>query len=254
MGKTISSKEFYNLMRSGASTKTSQINANEYIEFFKPFLENNQDVLHVEISSGLSGSYNSAMLAKSILEEEYPNNKITIIDSLAASAGYGLLVTTAAKLRDNNYSFDELVDWINDNKLNLHHWFYSTDLSYYVKGGTITQTAGFVGSLLNLCPLLNVDNKGKLVPRHKVVGKKRVMKRIVSQMKEFALNNLEYNGKCFISHADILDDAKEVAARIEEEFPNLEGKVEIFNIGTTIGSHTGPGTLALFFMGDTRNE
>lgn len=254
MGKTISSKEFYNLMRSGASTKTSQINANEYIEFFKSFLENNQDVLHVEISSGLSGSYNSAMLAKSILEEEYPNNKITIIDSLAASAGYGLLVTTAAKLRDNNYSFDELADWINDNKLNLHHWFYSTDLSYYVKGGRITQTAGFVGSLLNLCPLLNVDNKGKLVPRHKVVGKKRVMKRIVSQMKEFALNNLEYNGKCFISHADILDDAKEVAARIEEEFPNLEGKVEIFNIGTTIGSHTGPGTLALFFMGDTRNE
>ena len=252
MGKTISSKEFYDLMRNGTTTKTSQINANEYIEFFKPFLENNYDVLHVELSSGLSGSYNSAMLAKGILEEDYPNNKVIIIDSLAASAGYGLLMTYAAKFKDSGYSIDELSDWIDNNKLNLHHWFYSTDLSYYVKGGRITQTAGFVGSLLNLCPLLNVDSKGKLIPRHKVVGKKRVMKRIVNQMKEFASDKLEYSGKCFISHADILEDAKEVARRIEEDFPNLDGNVEIFNIGTTIGSHTGPGTLALFFMGDER--
>lgn len=254
MGKTISSKEFYDLMRNGTTTKTSQINANEYIEFFKPFLENNYDVLHVELSSGLSGSYNSAMLAKGILEEDYPNNKVIIIDSLAASAGYGLLMTYAAKFKDSGYSIDELSDWIDNNKLNLHHWFYSTDLSYYVKGGRITQTAGFVGSLLNLCPLLNVDSKGKLIPRHKVVGKKRVMKRIVNQMKEFASDKLEYSGKCFISHADILEDAKEVARRIEEDFPNLDGNVEIFNIGTTIGSHTGPGTLAVFFMGDERND
>ena len=254
MGKTISSKEFYDLMRNGTTTKTSQINANEYIEFFKPFLENNYDVLHVELSSGLSGSYNSAMLAKGILEEDYPNNKVIIIDSLAASAGYGLLMTYAAKFKDSGYSIDELSDWIDNNKLNLHHWFYSTDLSYYVKGGRITQTAGFVGSLLNLCPLLNVDSKGKLIPRHKVVGKKRVMKRIVNQMKEFASDKLEYSGKCFISHADILEDAKEVARRIEEDFPNLDGHVEIFNIGTTIGSHTGPGTLAVFFMGDERND
>ncbi|HHT55308.1 MAG TPA: DegV family protein, partial [Acholeplasma sp.] len=203
-------------------------------------------------SSGLSGSYNSAMIAKEILEEDYPNNKIIIIDSLAASAGYGLLMTYAAKFKDSGYSIDELSNWIDNNKLNLHHWFYSTDLSYYVKGGRITQTAGFVGSLLNLCPLLNVDSKGKLIPRHKVVGKKRVMKRIVNQMKEFASDKLEYSGKCFISHADILEDAKEVARRIEEDFPNLDGNVEIFNIGTTIGSHTGPGTLALFFMGDER--
>jgi DegV family protein with EDD domain len=254
MGKTISSKEFYDLMRNGATTKTSQINVNDYIEFFKSFLENNYDVLHVELSSGLSGSYNSAMLAKGILEEDYPNNKIIIIDSLAASAGYGLLMTYAAKFKDSGYSIDELSNWIENNKLNLHHWFYSTDLSYYVKGGRITQTAGFVGSLLNLCPLLNVDSRGKLIPRHKVVGKKRVMKRIVNQMKEFATDKLEYNGKCFISHADILEDAKEVARRIEEDFPNLDGNVEIFNIGTTIGSHTGPGTLAVFFMGDERND
>lgn len=254
MGKTISSKEFYDLMRNGATTKTSQINVNDYIEFFKSFLENNYDVLHVELSSGLSGSYNSAMLAKGILEEDYPNNKIIIIDSLAASAGYGLLMTYAAKFKDSGYSIDELSNWIENNKLNLHHWFYSTDLSYYVKGGRITQTAGFVGSLLNLCPLLNVDSKGKLIPRHKVVGKKRVMKRIVNQMKEFATDKLEYSGKCFISHADILEDAKEVARRIEEDFPNLDGNVEIFNIGTTIGSHTGPGTLAVFFMGDERND
>lgn len=254
MGITISSKDFYDKMRKGSSTKTSQVNASEYIDFFRPLLEQNKDVLHIELSSGLSGSYNSALIAKEMLSEEFPNNNLVIVDSLAASAGYGLFIDSVSKLRDQGLTLDETVKWIDANKLNLHHWFYSTDLSYYVKGGRITQTAGFVGTMLNLNPLLNVDNKGKLVPRHKVIGKKRVMNKIVDQMVQFAIDKKDYNGKCFISHADCLEDAKTVAAKIENLFPNLEGSVEIFNIGTTIGSHTGPGTLALFFFGDKRES
>lgn len=254
MGITISSKDFYDKMRKGSSTKTSQVNASEYIDFFRPLLEQNKDVLHIELSSGLSGSYNSALIAKEMLSEEFPNNNLVIVDSLAASAGYGLFIDSVSKLRDQGLTMEETVKWIDANKLNLHHWFYSTDLSYYVKGGRITQTAGFVGTMLNLNPLLNVDNKGKLVPRHKVIGKKRVMNKIVDQMVQFAIDKKDYNGKCFISHADCLEDAKTVAAKIENLFPNLEGSVEIFNIGTTIGSHTGPGTLALFFFGDKRES
>lgn len=254
MGITISSKDFYDKMRKGSSTKTSQVNASEYIDFFRPLLEQNKDVLHIELSSGLSGSYNSALIAKEMLSEEFPNNNLVIVDSLAASAGYGLFIDSVSKLRDQGLTMEETVKWIDANKLNLHHWFYSTDLSYYVKGGRITQTAGFVGTMLNLNPLLNVDNKGKLVPRHKVIGKKRVMNKIVDQMVQFAIDKKDYNGKCFISHADCLEDAKTVASKIESLFPNLEGSVKIFNIGTTIGSHTGPGTLALFFFGDKRES
>lgn len=254
LGKSISAKEFYDLMRNGATTKTSQVNVNEYIEFFSKHLDNGLDVLHIELSSGLSGSCNSAMLAKEMLKEKYPNNQVYVVDSLAASSGFGLLIDQLATLRDQGLSIEELYKWAEENKLKLHHWFYSTDLSYYVKGGRITQTAGFVGSILHLCPLLNVNDEGKLTPRFKIIGKKRVIKKIVSKMEEFAEDGLNYSGKCFISHADCLEDAKQVAESVESTFPNLNGKVEVFNIGTTIGSHTGPGTLALFFWGAQRDE
>lgn len=254
LGETISSKEFYDLMRKGANTKTSQININGYIEFFKPYLEKNLDVIHIELSSGLSGSINSAQMARDMLLEEYPDRKIVVIDSLAASAGFGLLVTKAANLKLANYSFDNLVAWIENNKLNVHHWFFSTDLSYYVKGGRITQTAGFVGTVLNINPLLNVSDEGKLIPRFKVIGKKRVIRNIVNKMVEFATNRINYNDICYITHADALDDANAVKALIESKFPNLKEEIKIFNIGTTIGSHTGPGTVALFFIGDKRDD
>ncbi|MDY0277753.1 MAG: DegV family protein [Acholeplasma sp.] len=254
LGLSLSSKDFYNMMREGAQTKTSQVNVSEYIDFFTPFLENGNDILHIELSSGLSGSFNSANVAANMLKEKFPNNKIIIIDSLAASAGYGLLIDKVAELRQSGLTIDEVSNWITSNRLKLHHWFYSTDLSYYVKGGRITQTAGFVGSILHLCPLLNVNDQGKLIPRFKVIGKKRVMDRIVLQMQKHADNGLAYDGKCFISHADCLEDALIVSKKVEDAFPNLNGKVEIFNIGTTIGSHTGPGTLALYFFGDERDE
>ncbi|VEU81160.1 DegV family protein [Haploplasma axanthum] len=254
LGQTIPYKDFYNLMRSGADTKTSQVNVDEFISFFEPFLKKGLDILHVSLSSGISSAFNSANIAQRILLESYPNRKIIIIDSLAASSGYGLLMDKIADQRDKNLPISQLQSWIEDNKLNLHHWFYSTDLSYYVKGGRITQAAGFIGSILRMCPLLNMNDKGMLIPRFKVVGKKRVMSKIVDKMIEYAYDNIDYSEKCFISHADCLDDALEVARNIEKTFPKLNGKVEIFNVGTTIGSHTGPGTLALFFWGTKRSE
>ncbi len=252
LGLTVSSKDFYQKMREGVTTKTAQVNAEEYVNFFTPFLKQGYDILHVELSSGLSGSLNSATIAVDMLKEDFPDRKILLVDSLSASAGYGLLVDNLSSLKAEGLSIDELKTWAENNKRKVNHWFYSTDLSYYVKGGRISSTAGFVGSILSLCPVLNVDNLGKLTPQHKVIGKKRAINKVVDQMIELAQDKSDYNGKCFISHADCMEDAMAVAAKIEKAFPKLNGKVEIFDVGTTIGSHTGPGTLALFFFGDHR--
>ena len=149
-------------------------------------------------------------------------------------------------------SLDDLAKWTEDNRLHLHHWFFSTDLTFYIKGGRVSKTAGFVGSVLNICPLLNMDNLGRLIPRYKIRTKKKVIKTIVDKMEEHAQDGLNYSGKCYISQSACYEDAKEVAELVEKRFPKLNGKVEINDIGTTIGSHTGPGTVALFFWGDER--
>lgn len=254
LGQTIPFDKFYQMMEDGADTKTSQINADEYITYFKPFLEEGKDLLHLCLSSGISGAYNSAMIAKSELEEMYPDRKIYVIDSLAASSGFGLLMDKIADLRDEGMSIDELNDWIEANKRKVHHWFFSTDLTFYVKGGRVSKAAGFVGGILNICPLLNVSHEGKLIPREKIRTKKKVIKAIVEKMEQFAENGLDYADKCFISNSACIDDAAAVAALIEEKFLKLKGKVLINSIGTTIGSHTGPGTVALFFWGKEREE
>ena len=176
------------------------------------------------------------------------------MDSLAASCGYGLLVDTASELREKGYTIEENYRYIEENKLNLNHWFFSTDLSYYVKGGRISKTAGFIGQALNICPLLDVNDAGKLIPREKIRTKKKVIKTIVDKMQQNAVDGINYNGKCFISHSNCLQDAQEVASLIEERFKNLNGKVQINYVGTTIGSHTGPGTVALFFYGKKREN
>lgn len=254
LGQSIPFDKFYQAMADGAETKTSQINAEEFIEYFTPFLEEGKDILHLTLSTGISGVYNSAMIAKEELSQKYPDRKIHIVDSLGASSGYGLFMDKLADLRDEGMDVDALRDYAEENKLKLHHWFFSTDLTFYVKGGRISKTAGFVGSVLDICPLLNMDYQGKLIPRFKIRTKKKVITAIVNKMEEFAQDGLEYNGKCYISQSACMEDAKAVAKLIEERFPKLNGKVEINNIGTTIGSHTGPGTVALFFWGSERED
>ena len=254
LGQSIPFEDFYQRMAQGAETKTSQVNAEEFTEYFEPFLRNGQDILHVTLSTGLSGVYNSACIAREELLEKYPDRKIYIVDSLGASSGYGLIMETLADLRDQGMELEALYHWILDHRLQMHHWFFSTDLSFYVKGGRISKAAGWFGTALKICPLLNMNDEGKLIPRFKIRGKKAVIRRIVEQMVLCADNGVNYSGKCFISHSGCMEDARKVAALVEETFPRLNGKVEINYVGTTIGSHTGPGTVALFFWGSERTR
>ena len=252
LGQSMPFDEFYARMAAGADTRTSQVSITEYVEHFSRFLEQGQDVIHVCLSSGISGTINSAQNAALIARERYPERKIYIIDSLGASSGYGLLMDGAADRRDEGLTVDECAKWIEDNRLKLHHWFFSTDLSFYVKGGRISKTAAIFGGLLEICPLLNMDDQGRLIPRYKIRTKKKVIRECVKKMEEHARGGHDYDGKCYISMSACLPEARAVADLVEEKFPKLNGKVVINSVGTTIGSHTGPGTVALFFWGDER--
>ena len=254
LGVSMSFEEFYARMAKGADTRTSQVNISEYVTYFAQFLEKGLDIVHVCLSSGISGTINSARNAALIVQERFPDRKVYIVDSLGASSGYGLLMDTAATKRDEGLTAEELAAWIEENRLYLHHWFFSTDLSSYVRGGRISKAAAVFGGLLEICPLLNMDNGGHLIPRSKIRTKKKVIKEIVARMEEHAQDGLDYSGKCYISNSACYDDARAVADLVEARFPKLNGKVEINHVGTTIGAHTGPGTVALFFWGDERTE
>lgn len=252
LGRSIPFDQFYERIKNGADTRTSQINISEYVDYFSGFAQQGLDVVHVSLSSGISGSVNSARNAALIVKERYPERNIYVVDSLAASSGFGLLMDGAADMRDKGLSAEELAGWLEENRLYLHHWFFSTDLSTFVKGGRISKTAAVFGGLLEICPLLNVDNLGRLIPRYKIRTKKKVIKEIVNMMEKNAQDGLNYSGKCYISQSACYEDARQVAELVEARFPQLNGKVEINSIGTTIGSHTGPGTVALFFWGNER--
>ena len=254
LGQTIPFDEFYKKMEDGADTKTSQINVEEYEEYFESIVKEGKDIIHLTLSSGISGTINSANIAKDMVLDKYPDRKIEIIDSLAASSGYGLLMDILADKRDQGLSFDELKEFALDIRNKVQHWFFSTDLTFYIKGGRVSKTAGFVGSMLNICPLLNVNIEGKLIPREKIRTKKKVSQRVVDIMEERALGGKDYSGKCFISQSACREDAEYVASLIEARFPKLKGKVMINDIGTTIGSHTGPGTVAVFYIGDQKDD
>lgn len=250
----MTAKEFYQAMVDGADTKTSQPNIEEFFRYFDAILAEGKDVLHISLSSGLSGTCQSATNAAKKAQEKYPERKIYVVDSLAASSGYGLIVDKVADLRDEGKSMDEIRDWVDEHKLELHHWFFTSDLTFFIKGGRISKTAGFVGGLLGICPLLNVSNEGKLIPREKIRSKKKVIRAIVEKMKENAAGGLEYADKCYMCNSACLEDAQAVAALVEEAFPNIKGNVVINDIGPSVGSHTGPGTVALFFWGKKRED
>jgi DegV family protein with EDD domain len=254
LGKSISFKEFYDRINAGSMPVTSQVNVEEFIGFFEPILAQGQDILHIEMSSGISGTFNSARIAREELLQKYPDRRLYLVDSLGASSGFGLLVDTAWEMKNAGSSAEEIYQWLEENKLNLHHWFFSTDLKHYKRGGRISAASAALGTLLNICPLMNMDHMGKLIPRSKIRGKKHVISEIVDKMKTHAQNGTSYNGKCFISNSACLEDARTVADMIEATFKNLNGKVMINSIGTVVGAHTGPGTVALFFWGDKRTD
>lgn len=246
------SKQFYDAMVNGADTKTSQVNVDTYYEFFKGILSDGKDILHLSFSSGLSGSYNSARIAVDELKEEFPDRKLLLVDTLAASSGFGLLIAKAVELRDAGKTIDEAYEWVQANKNKVHHWFTATDLTFFVKGGRVSKVAGWFGTMLKICPVLNVDHIGKLIPREKKRGKENALRTLVDKMELNAENGLAYNDLCYICNSDCYEDAVTVKKMVEERFANLKDKVQIYSIGPTIGSHTGPGTVALFFMGKER--
>ena len=254
MGVSMSYKEFYDAMRKGSDTKTTMPSIETIKDFFRPYLESGKDVILLMLSSGLSGSMSTAKISIGELKEEYPERKIYVVDSLSASSGMGLLVSEMADRRDEGMSIDELYQWTEENKLNVQAWFFTTDLTYFVKGGRVSKVSGWFGTILKICPLLNIDVNGKLVPREKIRGKANVIKQIVKKMEDNAIDGYNYNQRCYISHSNAYEDAKAVSELVEEKFPNLKGKIVINDIGTTIGSHTGPGTVALFFFGAKRED
>lgn len=254
LGQSMPFDKFYQAMADGAETQTSQVNVEEFVDYFTPFLEQGKDILHVTLSSGISGVYNSASVAREELLQKYPERKILLVDSLGASSGYGLLMDRLADLRDEGKSIDAVYEWALANRLRVHHWFFSTDLTFYVRGGRISKASGWFGTVLNICPLLNMDHLGRLIPRSKLRGKKAVIKEIAARMQQFAEDGEAYSGKCYISNSACMEDARAVADLVEAAFPKLNGRVEINSIGTTIGSHTGPGTVALFFWGSERKD
>jgi DegV family protein with EDD domain len=250
--KSIATDEIYRRMLAGENSQTSQVNIEEYEQHFRKFLDAGKDILHVTLSSGISGTFNSAKIAAEDLREEYPDRKIYIVDSLGASSGYGLLMDALCDLRDQGMDIDALYHWAEEHKHMVQSWFFTSDLTFFIRGGRISKAAGFRGKVLNICPLLTIAADGTLKPMEKVRGKKPVIHKTEAKMEELAENGLAYSGKCFISHSECPEDAQHLADLITSRFPNLNGKVQIYPIGPTIGCHTGPGTVALFFFGKER--
>mgnify|MGYP000130275648 CR=1 FL=1 len=228
LGQSIPFPIFYQAMANGAETSTSQVNISEYLDFFTPILESGKDILHVCLSSGLSGSYNSASSAALIAREQFPDRKIYIVDSLGASSGYGLIMETLADLRDEGMDIDTLHQWIEENKLRMNHWFFSTDLTFYVKGGRVSKAAGFIGGVLGICPLLNMDEQGHLIPRAKIRSKKKVIQEMLTRMEQYADNGLDYGFHAAIEAQDNKQSRKEIHPRPGGKDQQLRPKALVF--------------------------
>ncbi|NLJ41040.1 MAG: DegV family protein [Clostridiales bacterium] len=248
LGQSLSHSSFYDAVREGETPTTSQINSQTYIDFFEEYVKEGKPIIYMCFSSALSGSYNSALLAKETLLEKYPEAILTIVDTRCASLGQGLLIHHALNLRDEGADHDTIVSWIHDNQLKLAHWFTVDDLGHLKRGGRLSGTAAFIGSILNIKPVLHVDDEGRLIPVAKVKGRKKSLRALVEKMQETAVDPAKQT--IFISHGDSLDDAYYLADMIRKEFGTKD--ILINHVGPVIGSHAGPGVIALFFMASHR--
>lgn len=242
---------FYQRLREGKIPTTSQINEAQYEEFLEPLVQKG-DVLHIAFGSGMTGSVVNARKAAEKLREKYPQRQIEVIDSLCSSSGYGLLTDVAADMRDQGCTLQETAQWVQDNCKRVHHQFFSTDLTYFRRSGRMSGPAAMLGAVLNICPIMRLDDGGHIIAYDKVRGKRRAIERTVDTMAAHAQDGENYAGKCFICHSDCLADAETTRAAVEQRFPSLQGKIRIYDIGTIIASHCGPGTVAVFFLGDER--
>lgn len=244
----LTGKEFFDKLRNGSLPTTSQINPEEAKETFEQIVKEGKDILHIAFSSGLSGTYNSCRIAAEDLMEEYPESKVIVIDSLCASMGEGLLLYKAIELKEEGKSLEELADWVEANKLHICHNVTVDDLFHLHRGGRISKATAVLGSMVKIKPIIHMDNEGKLV----VIGKERGRKKSITNLVDRMEKQMgEYdNSTCMITHGDCEEDALYLKTLLEERFGVK--KVIIHGIGSVIGSHTGPGVLAVFFMGAER--
>lgn len=247
---SLSSEEFYKKMREGCMPTTSQVNPEEAKEKLLQFLQLNKNIIHIAFSSGLSGTCNSVRIAAQELSEEIPDCRITVVDSLAASLGEGLLVHKALEKQKAGLSYDEMVNWLEENKLRICHNFTVDDLFHLYRGGRVSKAAAVLGTMINLKPVLHVDDEGHLIPLSKVRGRKKSLNTLVDNMEKQMGSYREENDIVFISHGDCYEDALYVQEQVKKRF-GIE-QFLINPVGPTIGAHSGPGTLALFFMGEKR--
>ncbi len=241
-------KEFYKLLREGQSVNTVQVNVSQFLESFEKYLQNGEDILYIAFSSALSGTYNSATIAANELKEKYPNNKIIVIDSLSASMGEGLLVYHAVMQKRRGFSIEELSKWIEENKRNFCHWFTVNDLFHLKRGGRVSSASALFGSMLGIKPILHVSDDGKLVPVSKVRGRRQSIEELFNRMQKSCI--VPEKQIIFISHGDCEDEAKGLKELIINRLHVKD--VVINNVGPVIGAHSGPGTMALFFVGNVR--
>lgn len=243
-------KNFYDKMRAGSMTKTQQASIEDTEKVFREILKDGKDILHIAFSSGLSGTANAARLAAENMMEEFPGRKIIVIDSLCASLGQGLLVDYALKLQQQGKTMEETAKWLEDHIQNICHLFTVEDLKYLQRGGRISKTTALVGTMIGIKPVLHVDPEGKLVSISKVRGRKQSIQVLVNKMEENIGKYRDEKQPIFISHGDCIEDANYLADLVKERFGYDEFLIN--DVGPTIGAHSGPGTLALFFMGETR--
>ena len=248
-GERTDLKQFYTMMREGKVFKTSLPNLAESEALFRELLGSGHDVLYIAFSSGLSGTYQALSLIAAQLQEEFPERKIHVVDSLAASGGQGLLVWYAVQHARAGESIDQVRDWLEENKLHLAHWFTVDDLMFLFRGGRVSKTAAWAGTLLNIKPVLHVDDEGHPIPMEKVRGRKKSLNALIDHMEKSA-NKPISDQMVFITHGDCIEDAEYVAAKIKERFGVKE--VVINYVDPVIGAHSGPGTMALFFLADKR--
>ena len=241
-------KEFYAQLRNGKTAGTSAINTSSFLELFEPYLKNGTDVLYIAFSSALSGTCNNGMLAAQELAQKYPERTVLAIDSLSASMGEGLLVYHAVMEKQKGKSIKEVYDAISENRLHLCHWFTVDDLNNLKRGGRVSATAALVGTVLGIKPVLHVDDEGRLIPVSKIRGRRQSLEQLVERMTESAINPEEQT--VFISHGDCFEEAHFVEGLVRERFKVKN--VVINYIGPVIGAHSGPGTMALFFLGTHR--
>lgn len=244
-------ERFYDQLEAGHLSKTSQINQFRYERYFEKLLQES-DVMHIALGSGMTASAANAQAAAEALRARFPERRIVIVDSLCSSSGYGLLVDAAADMRDRGCSMDEIEEWLIGNRRKVHHQFFSTDLKHYRRSGRMSGAAATLGAILNICPLMRLDDAGRIIAYDKVRGKKHAIRATVSAMEDHAQGGAAYSGKCWICHSRCPEDAQQTREAVRERFPNIDGDIRILDIGTIIAGHCGPGTVAVFFFGDER--